>query len=54
MKKSRIRGLTVEELDAVTGGVKNGWVTEVSQHPGKSAQHPDVTTSEPYGQAKQG
>jgi hypothetical protein len=57
MKQSRLRGLTVEELDAVAGGVKNGFDTiiSVSTHPGKSANFPDVSlsTTLPHGQAKQ-
>jgi hypothetical protein len=57
MNERRIRGLTVEELDQVSGGAKNGFDTiiSVSTHPGKSANFPDTSTSTtlPHGQAKQ-
>jgi hypothetical protein len=52
MKESRIRGLTAEELEAVVGGTKNGWVTSTTTWDGPDHKGGTTTTSLPYGQFK--
>ena len=54
MKESRIRGLTAEELEAVAGGIKNGWATISITIDGPGNGHNDfsTSTSAPFGQLK--
>ena len=55
MTESRLRGLTVEELDAVVGGAKNGQVTTTSVINGPGPHDTTVTSGPtPYGQFKKG
>jgi Type-A lantibiotic len=50
---ARLRGLTVDELDAVVGAVKNGWVTTTTSATGPDHKSFTTTTSsEPFGQFK--